>query len=141
MHSELVRAKQIMIDGGYTCVVCGDNYTLTSTDRGVKPLLCWLDENRSFDTAYISDKVIGKAAAMLYVLLKAKSVYTTVISKPAKQVFDDYGIDCYYDTLVDAIRNRTNTGFCPMETAVRDISDLTEALDAIKLTLKKLNSK
>ncbi len=141
MHSELVRAKNIMLDGGYTCVVCGSDYTLTSVDRGVKPLLSWIDENRSFEDAYISDKVIGKAAAMLYVLLGAKSVYATVISNPAKQVFLEYGIECYYDTLVDAIRNRTNTGFCPMETAVRDISDLTEALNAIKSTLQKLNSK
>ena len=34
---------------------------------------------------------------------------------------------------VEAIRNRTNTGFCPMETAVWSISDPGEALTAIRL--------
>ena len=43
-----------------------------------------------------------------------------------------------YDTCVEAIRNRTNTGFCPMEQAVMDLSDPSLAPERIRRALEKL---
>ena len=42
------------------------------------------------------------------------------------------------DEKVDAIFNRTNTGFCPMESAVWDIDEPEKAPDAIKKKLAAL---
>ena len=38
-------------------------------------------------------------------------------------VFSRETQDEVYDELVEAIRNRTNSGFCPMETAVLEINE------------------
>lgn len=88
-----------------------------------------------------ADKVIGKGAAFLYVLLGIKQVYATVISESAKHVLEKNGIALEYDTLVDRIMNRTRTGFCPIETAVVEIEDANEALMVIKATFRELAGK
>ena len=60
---------------------------LTSTERGVKPLLQWLDgENRVKGFSAV-DKVVGRAAAFLYVLLEVKEVYAGVMSEGAAHYF------------------------------------------------------
>ena len=85
-----------------------------------------------------ADRVVGKAAAFLYCLLKVSCVYAGVISEPALQVLQAQGIPVFYSTLVPAIKNRTGDGFCPMETAVWDLKDPKKAPDTIRETLKKL---
>ena len=40
--------------------------------------------------------------------------------------------------MVEAIRNRDNTGFCPIESALKGIKDKKEALPVIKETLENL---
>jgi len=45
-----------------------------------------------------------------------------------------------FSTLVPAIRNRDNTGFCPIETAVLDCDCPQQALIKIKNRLKELKS-
>ena len=52
----------------------------------------------------------------------------------------DRGILVSYDTLVPGIRNRENTGPCPMEYATRECQTPEQALDAIQKTLKDLQA-
>lgn len=58
-----------------------------------------------------------------------------------KKVLLDNKIHVKYDCMTDSIRNRTNTGFCPMEQATRDIYDADKALQVIRETLKRLSEK
>lgn len=132
MNEDTVKAKELLLSGGYTCVICKGNKTVTSTERGVKPLIALLDGDTDLSGSHAADKVVGKGAAFLYVLLGVKEVFAGVISLPAEQVFIKYGISYSYDTKVEAIRNRTDTGFCPMESAVKDIDDPAVALTALK---------
>ncbi|MBR5315411.1 MAG: DUF1893 domain-containing protein [Firmicutes bacterium] len=132
------RTKKALFDGEYTCTIAKDDQFYTTKHRGVKPLLDWLDAGIDLEGAVAADKVVGKAAAYLYVLLKVGFVYASVISKPALEVFERYGIEVEYDTLVDAIENRTKTGFCPMETAVWDVNEPDSVPGLLKETLKKL---
>ncbi len=131
-------AKNILDKHGYTCVAIKGDIIYTSTDRGVKPLLDWLDSNTDLADAVVSDKVVGKAAAFLYVLLQVNQVYAHIISKPAYEVLQKNSIKVSYGELVDSIRNRDNTGFCPMETAVWEIDDPKTAYDTIVDTRKRL---
>ena len=119
MENDLIKAKYLLSEGGYTCVLCRGDICRTSTARGVRPLVEFLDEGifRDFSAA---DKVIGKATAFLYVLLGVRAVYTPVISESALEILLAQGIRVEFDLAVPAIFNRTRTGFCPMETAVRD---------------------
>lgn len=139
MSANLEKAVSMLQSGGFTLVIIGgDDDVITSTERGVKPLLELLE--RGHESGFsAADKVIGKAAAFLYILLGAKEISAGVISEAALAVLRKGGIDVRYDTLVPAIRNRDNTGFCPMETAVRDTEDPTEALLLIRRKLSQLS--
>lgn len=133
----LSEAKKILAKG-HTCVLVSDEDIITTNERGVLPLVKWIDEGKTFDSYSAADKVVGKAAALLYVTLGVKILWAGVISKPAAEVFERYGIEYWYDTLTDAIINRKGDGFCPMETAVRDIDSPEEALVVIKNKLNNL---
>ena len=138
MHPELDKARQLLDNGNYTCVLLGGETVLTDDRRGIRPLMELLDQQAAVKEFFAADKVVGKAAAFLYCLLGVKAVYAHVISQPAAEVLAQAGIDLEYGTMVSAIRNRADTGFCPMETAVWEISDPQDALQALKIALNKL---
>ena len=132
------RARLALDAGGYTCYIIKEQAIYTSHHRGVKPLLDWLDAGADLRGGIAADKVIGKAAAFLYVLLGVSYVYAGVISKPAFDVLSKYGIACEYGILVEAIQNRTKDGFCPMERAVWDVEDPDGVPELLKSALQKL---
>lgn len=137
MNQNTLKAKEYLQNYGYTCVLVKDNSVHESRERGVKPLLQWLENDIDFNGYSAADKVVGKAAAYLYVLLGVKEIYCDIISKPSLEVLQKYGINATCGTIVNAIRNRTNTGFCPMEQATMNSVTPEEALNAVKSALIK----
>lgn len=136
--TDLELAKEQLIKDECTCVLRKGDSMYCSHARGVKPLLSLLDSGEDYRGYSAADKVVGKAAAMLYVLLGVSRVHACVISEKALAVLAKGGIDVTYDTLVDRIHNRTNTGFCPMEEAVWEIDDLQEGLQAVREKVAQL---
>ena len=134
METDLQRACRMLTEQEATCAFVLGELVYISKERGVQPLLVCYDEKKMPAGFSAADKVVGKAAAFLYVLLGAKELYADVVSRPALAVLEQYGIKVSYGELTDAIRNRTNTGFCPMETAVLAIGKPSEALAAIRKT-------
>ena len=129
---DLESAKKQLTESGYTCVLCKGDAVFCSRIRGVAPLLEFLDSERSFCGFSAADKVVGKGAALLYVLLGVSAVHATVISAGAHSVLQEAGIKTTYDHLVPYIKNRTGNGCCPIEAAVLEISDASEALPIIR---------
>lgn len=132
MSKELERAKGILQEEKCTLVLIKEEYVHISHERGVKPLLSLLKSNEYKIGCSVADKVIGKAAAFLYELMEVKEVYAQVISEKALVVLEKANIAVAYDQCVPAIRNRTNTGFCPMETAVSEIDSAREAFQILE---------
>ena len=130
-----------LLKEGNACVLIGENKTLCSTRRGVAPLLSWLEEGENCQGMLAADKVVGRAAAFLYVLLGVKEVHALVLSESAEEVFLRFGLPYSFEEKVRAIRNRAGDGFCPMEQAVLGIEEPTEALSAIKRRLAELQEK
>ncbi len=139
--NNLERAKKVFSEGLYTCVICSDSDIRTSQQRGVAPLLKWLDEKDNLSEYSAVDKVVGKGAANLYILLEIKEIYAEVISFPAYDTLKRYNIPVTYKTKTEAVRNRDNTGFCPIETAVMEIDTPDEALTAIRRKLEEMKNK
>lgn len=136
--TDLERAKALLSDGAYTVALCRDDVTHTDTRRGVAPLLALLDRGEDVSGFAAADKVVGKAAAFLYLRLGVAAVHATVISTPAYDLLTAHGIDTTYDTLVPAIRNRAGDGFCPMEQVTLPLTDPMEAEAAIRKRLAEL---
>ena len=132
-------AKGILISGGYTCVLTDGVSAYTSTDRGVKPLVRFLESREVPGNLSAADKVVGRATAYLYALLKVKEVYAQVISQPAVDVLREHGIHVTYDKLVPNIINRTGDSICPFEAAVMEIRDADIAYTAIRKKMEEMN--
>lgn len=141
MEKDLVSAAEMLKQGEYTCVLCNGDTVRTTTRRGVAYLLELLDENVDLCGFSAADKVVGKGAAFLYVLLHAKAVYAPVMSQSAKSVLEEHSIQVFYDVCPDRILNRAKTGYCPVETAVEDIASPEEGLIAIRKKLQELSQK
>ncbi len=132
------KAKELLLGSQNTCVICRENEVFQSSQRGVKPLLDFLDSKTDLKGACAADKVVGAGAAFLYVLLDVREVYALVLSERAKAVLMQNGISVYYDKLVPKIENRVRNGFCPIETAVLNETDPIAALTKIRQTLESL---
>lgn len=138
MNSNLCKAKEILVEGGYTLVLCDGKDVVPSADRGVKPLLQLLESGKCYNGYFACDKVVGSAAAYLYVLLGIREVYALTLSENARAVFEKYAIAFYYETLVPNIINRKGDGLCPMEQATLSASSPEDALRRIKNKLRQL---
>lgn len=132
MDNDLLKARDILQSGDYTCVVCKDDIVYTTVRRGVAPLLDWLDDGTNLGGFSAADRVVGRGAAFLYCLLKVKAVYARVMSHPAAEVLKAYGIEAHADAFVEGIINRAGTGPCPFESAVMNIQNAQDALTAIR---------
>jgi len=115
--------------GEYTCVArLADGTLLTSEEHGIRPPLRWLREGsdllRGADAA---DRVIGKAAALLFAYGGVRSLWAARMSEAARGFLRTTDIAFDYDELVPAILNRDATGLCPMEQRALGIDEPGEA--------------
>ena len=141
MNSDLTKAAALLNSGAYTCVLCRGDAVFTGTERGVRPLRGWLDGGVDLNGFSAADRVVGKAAAFLYVLLGAAAVYAPVMSEAAASVLAENGIQAHCGQTVKQIVNRAGTGICPMEEAVAGIAEPAAADAAIKARLISLSGK
>ncbi len=111
---------------------------------GVSPLRALYeceDGRRMMQGAFLADKVIGKAAAVLAVLGRVQAVYGEVTSRAALHFLNGRGIPCEYGALVDGIQNRSRDGMCPVEQSVLQEEDVQKAYEAMVQTIAVLMAK
>ncbi len=136
MNRYLEIAKEQLESSGSALVFCNETEMCSSKVRGVLSLVLMVKENKTMKGFYCADKVVGKAAAFMYAILKPEELFAFVLSEKAREVLDKYGIKYFYAQKVPAIINRKGDGFCPMETATENAATPQEAL---LLLQKKLN--
>lgn len=128
MSDSLKKAKETLESGGHSLVIIRDGLPFCSSLEGIRPLLTLLAGDRAaFKGAFAADKVIGKAAAMLFVYGGVREVYGSIVSEHAKAVFDKAEVTCEYGKIVPYIINRAGDDICPMEKRVLRIEEPEEA--------------
>lgn len=139
--SDLQRARALLRESGASVVLCkGENY-VTKSQRGIRPLLEWEESGEDYGGWAAADKIVGRAAAFLFILLGVRAVYGEVMSEGAFRILSERGIAAEYDTLAQTIRNREGTGMCPMEQAVLAVTEPTDAPQALRRALQHLRQK
>lgn len=128
---DLENAKKMLAEG-YTLVLSRKDTTYTSKRRGVGTLLEYAEKKADLSGFCAADRVVGKGAAFLYIILGVSAVYAEVISEGAYELLLKNGIFVAYGTLVKRIINRTGDGFCPIEEAVFSENEPSRALALIK---------
>lgn len=136
--TDLERAKALLSSGDYTVAACRGEDAYTDTRRGVAPLLAWLDAGVNLIGYAAADKVVGKAAAFLYLRLGVQAVYAQVMSQPAYALLTAHGVATTCGELVPAIINRAGDGYCPMEQVCLSLTEPEEAEHAIRKRLAEL---
>lgn len=125
--TNLEKVKNILLEKNASLVVCYKNGEIKEyyQDRikDIKAILIQ-DENLLKD-AIIADKVIGKAAASILAVAGVKEIYADVISKFAIPVLEENSIKYEYNKKVEYIKNKDNTGMCPMENKYKDQTDIS----------------
>ena len=138
MTNDLKRAGSILVNGEYTCVLCRDDMIFTSKEKGIKPLIEFIDSGIDFKGFSAADLIVGRAAAFLYILMGVCSVYADVLSEGAALLLSENEISFEYRVKTKDIHNRSNTGLCPMEEAVKNINEPQAALAAIRDKLAEI---
>ncbi|MBN1891233.1 MAG: DUF1893 domain-containing protein [Clostridiales bacterium] len=129
----LSRAVQKLEDSDATFVAVRGDWTHVSYDRGIDPIMKLLGEKAdSLRGAYVADKIIGKAAALLLCYAGIEKLYAKTISEYAIRVLRDENLPFEYGRAVPFIVNRSGDGMCPMEQLVLNISLPEEAYTVLK---------
>jgi len=87
-----------------------------SKGQGLKPLIfCVKNYKAQMRGATVYDKVVGHAAALLFVYGRVKEIMTPLISQSAVVLFREKGVKYEYGKMVKLITNRQGSDLCPME--------------------------
>lgn len=132
-------AKQTFSGGEYTCVFVLGGKAKCFNRKGIGPLL-EIAESGELKGLSAADKIVGRAAALIYAYMDAKYVYAEVLSESAEQVLCSRGIEYEYGEKTGKIVNRKGDGMCPMEQTVLEISDPGQAVTALREKLNKLKA-
>lgn len=124
--TKLEQVKEILHQKNASLVVYYENGEIKEyyQDR-IKDIKNILKENsQSLKGAIIADKVIGKVAGSILTVAGVKEIYADVMSNYAIPVLEENNIKYEYLEKVDFIRNKDNTGMCPMENKFKDEKDI-----------------
>jgi hypothetical protein len=137
----LNKAVQMIKEEKASCVIIKKNEIIYSAyGHGVAPLIAlYENEPEVLKDAFIVDKVIGKAAAMIAVLGGASKVYGLLMSTAAESYLKEYNIRAEYGRCVEIISNRTGDGLCPLEKTVLNVDDAETAYRLLKDTISRLS--
>lgn len=105
-----------------SCVIRNGKDIRVFRERGVKDLYRLLKEEPEFlKGAFVADKVVGKAAAVLMILGGVKELFAGVASFPALELCRKTGlrVGCIHE--VPYIVNRMQTGWCPLEIRCKNL--------------------
>ena len=125
--------------GGHTLCLVRNGEKLTHDGRGVSPMAELIASGRDLTGYSAADLVVGRAAAMLFVLAGIAAVYAVVISRGGLDYLKERGVTVEYGIVTDVIMNRLGTDRCPMEKAVEGITDPQKGYEAIVRTLAEMN--
>lgn len=123
MDEILSQALDQIRQGDYSVAVLQNGaISQTAPGRGIRPILDLYDAGL-LNGAVVCDRIVGKAAAMIFVLGGVEAVYGLVVSAAARTYLLERGIPVWQESGVAQIINRTGTGMCPMEETVLALED------------------
>ena len=130
-------AKKLLV-GDKTCILVKGDEIIESEERGIKPMMALISNATDLSGFSVADKIVGKAAAMLFVLAQIEEVYAEVISEKGIKILEEHSIPYSYLTKTDSIINRKGDDICPMEKTVMEIDNPKEAYEALYQKIRSL---
>lgn len=124
---------EMLNEQGLSLLVYNNDSLTTHTNRGIEDLLTLVaSQPERLKGAIVADKIIGKAAASLMTYCGVVEVHTNVLCTPARKIFEKAGIKIFATKEVPMIRNRENSGMCPMDTRLEGIESVEECVEILQ---------
>jgi len=118
---------------GLSLLVFNNGELTTHANRGIQDLLQLISEQpERLNGAVAADKIIGKSAAAIMIVGGVKQVHTNLICTPARELFEENGVQVFATEEVPMIMNRDRSGMCPMDTQIADIESVEECVIALQ---------
>ena len=135
-EAELVaEMTSLVAKGEASCVAARDGVIVgKASGKGIAPALQLLGEGK-LAHALVVDRIVGRAAAAICVVGKAKKVHALLMGADARTLLKAHGVEASADKTVPKILNRDLTDSCPMEQTVDGIDDPAEMVKALKSRL------
>ena len=127
-------ARSDIREKGFALSVVKDGKTmLQSKTPGVSALVTAIEKDRqSFRGASAADKVLGRAAAMLFVYSEVKCLFALLASQDAIVTLERFGMPFECEKTVAKILNRNQTSTCPFESLIQDVENPQDAFEKLK---------
>jgi hypothetical protein len=108
--------REFLSSGDTIRVYRGDELLFVSRKAGISALLDYVAEaDPGGDPVTVFDRVVGNAAALLLGLVSCREVYSPRGSDIAVKTLRQHGIGFHFAEVVPFIKNRAQTGMCPLE--------------------------
>lgn len=132
-EADLVAEMTGLVRRGEAAVVTARGGVLgaRATGKGVQPILSLLDAD-ALRGAVVVDKVVGRAAAAIAVVGRARRVHGLLMGEDAKALLAAHGVTATADRLVPKILNRDLSASCPMEAKVGNETDPEKMAAALR---------
>ncbi|RLI16996.1 hypothetical protein DRO54_12185 [Candidatus Bathyarchaeota archaeon] len=137
---DLEIAKQALKEKNLTLAIAKDGKIIFQSNlRGVIGIFKAIDElGGKLESSAVADKIVGKAAALLFAYLHVAAVFASVLSVKGKDTLEKNGIKYEFEFLVPKILNRTGRDMCPFEKFSLDLENPEEAYFKLKGFAEKL---
>jgi hypothetical protein len=128
-----VAKKRLRMYGLTLSIVKDSKAVFESGSKGISDLVRAIESlGDKLSGSSAADRVVGKAAALLFVYAGVEAVYAYILSSKAKTVLENYGVYFEWDKLVDKILNLKMNDACPFEKMAENISNPNEAYGKFK---------
>jgi hypothetical protein len=137
-----VAKKSLERKGLTLCIVKGEQILFETKSHGMGGFLRAIEElGEGLDGASAADKIVGKAVALLSLYSGIGAIYASVMSKKAKELFEENGIQAEWDELVENILSECRPAACPFESLVAETCDPVEAYKKLKALHESLTQR
>lgn len=133
MEDLRIAKKHLKEKGSTLTIVKGKQILFDTASHGISGFLRAIEElGERLNGASAADKIVGKAVAILCLPAGIEGVYASVMSREAKELFEENGIHAEWDELVGNILSNCKPATCPFEKLATEITDPSEAYKKLK---------
>ena len=134
MHADLDLASKRLNQKNLSLVVVKNGRVLFETEsHGLSDLVEAINHlQSSMKGSSVADRIVGRAAALLFVYSGVSAVFAVTMSDGGKAILDNNNVFHEFEKRVPRILNLKKTDACPFEKLVAKLSSPEEAYERLK---------
>ena len=134
MRTDLETASKKLNQKNLSLVIVKNGKVLFETEsHGLNDLIEAINQLQSnMKGSSVADRIVGRAAALLFVYSGVSAVFAVTISEGAIAILDSNNVFHEFEKRVPRILNLNKTDVCPFEKLVAELSSPEEAYERLK---------